>query len=265
VDVPASTPLGQGFVAVQVVDVDRGFLRSNLAFALLEGDPAAGIPSITSIDSVGLAATSSNPGFATDNVETVVKQGTKALVGGTGFDIVHGVAVDIFCACPGGKVGPFFLNPGNPGLTPGAISFSVPAPGTLNSPATGPGSFVVSNKGIAGNYAAKSNAVSVPIGAPISVLSVTQAGCMIKVNGTGFSKLTVINFFNLQGAVVVNLGGLGPGGAPKIPLTLVDDRRFAFSEPAGAVAGKAYEQALNPPFVPFTSSGTGPGGAFMLR
>jgi hypothetical protein len=67
---------------------------------------------------------------------------------------------------------------------------------------------VVSNKGIAGNYAAKSNAVSVPIGAPISVLSVTQAGCMIKVNGTGFSKLTVINFFNLQGAVVVNLGGL---------------------------------------------------------
>ena len=50
--------------------------------------------------------------------------------------------------------------------------------------------------------------------------SVTQAGTTITVNGSGFSTLTVINFFNAQGGGVVNLGGLKPGGTPKIPLTL---------------------------------------------
>ena len=43
--------------------------------------------------------------------------------------------------------------------------------------------------------------MSAPIGAQISVTSVTQVGSIITVNGTGFSTLTVINFFNKQGAV----------------------------------------------------------------
>ena len=68
-------PLGQGFVEVQVVNTDKGFLASNPVPALLQGSPAAGIPSITSINGVGLAATSSDPNFATNNVETVVVQG----------------------------------------------------------------------------------------------------------------------------------------------------------------------------------------------
>jgi len=70
VDVPASTTLGQGFVEVQVVNTDQGFTSSNLAPALLRGSASAGIPSITSINGVGLAATSSDPSFATNNVET---------------------------------------------------------------------------------------------------------------------------------------------------------------------------------------------------
>jgi hypothetical protein len=107
--------------------------------------------------------------------------------------------------------------------------------------------------------------VSVPIGAQISVKLVTQLGGIITVNGTGFSKLTVINLFNTQGATVENLGGLGAGGKPKIILTVASDTKFTFSRPAGAVAGPSYVQALNPPFVPFSSSGTAPGGAFPLK
>ena len=44
-------------------------------------------------------------------------------------------------------------------------------------------------------YAIKSAVVSVPLGARINVPSVTQSGTSITVNGTGFSTLTVINFF----------------------------------------------------------------------
>jgi hypothetical protein len=262
VNVPATTILGQGFVSVEVVNTDEGFVTSNPADALLEGDPAAGIPSITRINGVGLAGTSSDPSFATDNVETVVSQGTVVTIGGVGFDTVNGVAVDLFCACTGGKVGPFFVNPG-PALTATEIKFTLPAKGLLNSPTTGPGSFVVSNAGASKTYSEKSNAVSVPIGAKISVTSVGQIGTTITVHGSGFSTLTVINFFNKQGTKVVNLGGLA-GGVAKIPLTIVNDTVFKFTKPPGSVAAPAYVQALNPPFVPFTSSGNDPGGAFTL-
>jgi hypothetical protein len=265
VSVPATVTLGQGFVDVQVVNTDRGFLASNLKPALLQGSAAAGIPSITTINGIGLAATSSDPNFATNNVQTVVVQGKIVKLGGTGFDIVDGVAVDLYCACPGGKVGPFFLNPGNPGLTNTSISFLVPATG-LNAPATGPGSFVVSNAGPSRTYTKKSNAVSVPIGAKISVTSVSQLLNTITVNGTGFSKLTVINFFNAQsGGRVINLGGLTRSGAPKIPLTFVSSDRITFVKPTTAQPGPSYVQALNPPFVPFTSSGNDPGGSFTLK
>src|SRR4029077_1106136 len=72
VDVTADVPLGQGVVALQVVNADQGFAASNLVYALLQGAPAAGIPSLTAINGVGLAATSTIPSFAIDNVETVV-------------------------------------------------------------------------------------------------------------------------------------------------------------------------------------------------
>ena len=103
---------------------------------------------LMSINGAGLSPTSSDPNFATNNVDTVVPQGTVVKLGGTGFDTIYGVAIDLFCACPGGKVGPFFVNPGDPGLSPthGELS-RLPAAGLPNSPATGPGSFVVSNGG----------------------------------------------------------------------------------------------------------------------
>jgi len=248
-----------------VINTDRGYTVSNSAFALLQGAYSAGIPTINTINSTALAPSSNDPSYATNNVETVVPQGAMVTLGGSGFDTGNGVAVDLFCACAGGKVGPFLIAAGTPGLTSTRVSFMVPATGSANSPPNGPGSFVVSNAGAGNDYARKSNAVSVPIGEKISVASVTQSGSTVTVNGTGFSTLTVINFFNIQGGIAVNLGGRAAGGAPKIPLTFVNSSQFTFIKPAGALPGASYVQALNAPFVPYTCSGTGPGGQLVLQ
>jgi hypothetical protein len=264
IDVPDTVPLGQGVVAVEAINTDQDYAASNVVTTQLFGDNALGFPNLTGINGVELAATSTQPDFAVDNVETVVVQGSKVILNGNGFDTVNGVAVDLFCDCPGGKVGPFFLNPGDPGLAPDSITLTLPASGS-NAPVTGPGSFVVSNKGSDGTYQRKSNAVSVPIGAQVTVSGVSQTGCTVTVDGTGFSGLTVLNLFNQQAGGVVNLGGLAPspGGNPvRIPITLVSPTQLTFAVPAGLVSNPACVQALNPPFVPFTSSGTGPGGAF---
>ena len=264
IKVPATTSLGEGFVSMDVVNKDQTFVASNLVFGLLQGSAGAGIPTITGIDGMGLAPTSGNPNYATNNVETVVAQGSVVSLAGSGFDVTNGVAVDLFCACPKGKVGPFHLKPGDAGLRATSINLALPAAGQPNSPPDGPGSFVVINKGADGKFSKQSNAVSAPIGARISVTSVSQTGSIITVDGTEFSALTVINLFSLKGTKVVNLGGLA-GGAPVIPITLVDSTQFTFAVPAGAAAGPAYVQALNPPFVPFTSSGNDPAGAFTLH
>jgi hypothetical protein len=87
----------------------------------------------------------------------------------------------------------------------------------------------------------------------------------VTVEGTGFSTLTVINLFNTQVGKTVNLGGLSSHERPKIPLTLVNSTEFTFTVPADAVAGPAFIVAYNPPFVPFTSSGNDPCGAFTLK
>ena len=261
VNVPATTPLGQGFASVQVVNTDQSFHTSNSVGALLQGSAAAGIPSLTSINGFGLASSSSDPSVATNNVETLVRQDTTVNLGGNGFDTVNGAAVNVFCDCTGGKVGPFRVPPGTKGFTTTSLNFTLPADTT-----TGPGSFVVINKGADGKYSKKSNAVSAPIGQLITVTSVTQSGSTITVNGTGFSTVTVINFFNQQsGGNVVNLGGLNSKQAPNIPLHLVDSEEFTFTLPAKAEKGPAYVQALNPPFIAFTSSGSGPGGSFVIE
>ncbi len=168
--------------------------------------------------------------------------------------------VNVFCACPemGGKVTKF-LTPGNPGLKPDSITFTLPA-----TTPTGPGSVVVSNSA-GGSYGAKSQAVSVPLGARINVTKVTQSGSTVTVEGTGFSTLTVINLFNTQAGKTVNLGGLNSHDRPKIPLTLINSTGFTFTVPADAVAGPAFIEGFNPPFLPFTSSGNDPCGAFTLK
>jgi len=63
---------------------------------------------------------------------------------------------------------------------------------------------------------------------------------------------------------LVNLGGFGAQGQHRIPLTHHSSNRFQFSVPAGAVTGPAFLQAINPPYVRFSSSGADPDGAFTL-
>jgi hypothetical protein len=78
--------------------------------------------------------------------------------------------------------------------------------------------------------------------------------------------LTVINFFNTQSGAVLNLGGLKSDGTPVLPLLTVSSTQLTFViSSALAKPGPSYVQALNPPFVPFTSSGNDPGGAFTLK
>jgi len=106
--------------------------------------------------------------------------------------------------------------------------------------------------------------VAVAVGARVTVTNVTEQGQVVTVDGTGFSNLTVINLFNLQGNAVVNLGGLSANGSPKIPLQSVTPTSLTFALPSGAVSGAAFVQALNPPFVPFDAS-SGAGGAFTIN
>jgi hypothetical protein len=265
--VPTSkvTTLGQGVVSVVVINTDQGFTQSNTATAQLFGNDLDGFPNLTAINGVGLAATSTDPSFATDNVQAVVLPSHAVTLDGNGFDTTHGVAIDLFCDCPGGKLSTVFLNPGDAGLSATTLSFTLPSDAV-----TGPGSFVISNKGAKGDYAIKSNAVSVPIGAAVTVSSVTQSGCTVTVKGSGFAvtgaglpPFTVINLFNTEASVAVNLGGLGPGGTPKIPLDITGADQFTFSlTGTGALSGASYVQVLNPPFVPFTTSGDTSNGAF---
>jgi hypothetical protein len=250
--------LGNGFASVQVVNTDTAYLASNVVGALLFGDAAAGLPSITHLNGVGLAPADLTIGLA--HIDTVVAAGAVVSIDGTGFDetfwltangrIHTGPPVNLFTAA--GNVGP--LEP-LPGGTPTRIQVVVPA----DAP-SGPGTFQVVN---ASSWR-PSNAVAAVIGARPTISGVHVAGATVTVTGTGFSALAVINLFNLQGGGVVNLGGYGPDGVARVALSIADDTQLTFVRPAGAVAGPAFVEVLNPPFIPFASSGDDPDGAFTM-
>jgi hypothetical protein len=247
IDLPPTIALGNGFATAQVVNTDEGFLESNPQSQLLYGSAAWNIPSLFTIDDVPIAAP--DPSVPLAHVDTQVRAGATVTLGGNGFDAP---LVNLFTAA--GNVGPLAPLPGGGGAE---IEVVVPA-----SAPTGPGSFQIVNQPFEGNVA--SNAVSVVIGDLVSVSAVGQSGAGVTVDGTGFSSLTVINLFNDTGSGVANLGGLDPAGSARIPLTFVSDRRFTFVVPSGAAFGPAFVEALNPPFIPFSSSGTAPGGAFTI-
>jgi hypothetical protein len=256
--VPISVAQGEGVGSIQVVNTDEGHIGSNTLLTFIQGDPTLGLPSLTAINGTELSPTSIETGVALANVETVVAPGTTVTLSGSGFDTVNGVGINLFCTCPGGNAGPFYVPPGTPGLTADSVSFALPSGAA--APATGPGAFEVVNLG---NFYGSAG-VSVPIGARVSVSAVTQSGSTVTISGTGFSSLTVINLFNFQASGVVNLGGLDSSGNPNIALTLVNDTEMMFVLPADATAGPAYIQAINPPFIPFSSSGNDAGGAFTV-
>jgi hypothetical protein len=75
---------------------------------------------------------------------------------------------------------------------------------------------------------------------------------------------TIISFFNAKSGGVLHVGGLVNGTQSLIPFALVSSQQLSFQIPAGAVSGPAYIQLLNPPFIPFTSTGNTPNGAINI-
>lgn len=245
-DIPANLPLGQGFAAVMVVNTDEGYATSNVEDQLLYGDAADGLPTILTVNGTALSA--SSQAFPGAHVETVIAPGSTVTITGTGFD---SPLVNLFTDT--GNFGP--LTP-LAGWTATQLQVVIPA----GVPA-GPGTFQVVNA-VAGWL--QSNAVTTTLRSQITVTSVNVSGGTVEVVGDGFCGLTAINFFNLQGGVAVNLGGLLADGTPRIPLNVIDAQHFTFQLSGTEQAGAAYVQALNPPYTPFAASGTGPGGAFLI-
>jgi hypothetical protein len=243
--IPVNTNPGNGYASVLVVNTDQGYTVSNSQSQLLFAAAASGLPTITSLN--GVALSPADPSVPVANVSTVVVQGATLTVGGTDFS---NPVVALFSSNPSSAA----LEP-LPGGT--STQFQVVVPSDIP---TGPGAVLVLNRP---SFQA-SNAVSVPIGEQIRLDSVVQQGSTIVVNGAGFSTLTVINFFNLQGGVAVNLGGLTSGGVARISLDVISSHQLTFQIPAGAVSGPSYVQALNPPFIPFTSTGSSPNGAISI-
>jgi len=244
--VPSSLPLGSGFATLLVINTDQNYVQSNSQSQLLYGAASANIPTIRSINGVDLHAL--DPSVPLAYVETVVSPGSPVTITGTGF---NSPLVNIFTAT--GNIGPRAPQPGS---TSTFMQIVIPS-----TAPTGPGSFQVVNNPYTGNVL--SNAVSVPIGALLTITSISQSGNTVTVNGTGFSTVSVINLFNAQGGGAVNLGGLGASG-PNVPLNIVSPTQFTFTVPAGAVSGPSYIQVLNPPFIAYSSSGSDPDGAFNL-
>ena len=245
---PATIPLGQGYASVVVVNTDQNYVQSNPQGQLLRGAASANIPTILAIN--GVACRAPDPGTPIANVETAIVPGSTVTLDGTGF---NAALVSLFSATR--NHGPLTPLPGA-----SATTLRVIVPGDVP---TGPGAFQVVNSPYVGNVG--SNAVSVPLGARVSITAVTQSNATVFVDGTGFSSRSVVGLFNLQGASVVNLGGFNPDGSPRIPLSVTSSTRLSFTVPATAVPGPAYVQVLNPPFIAYSSSGSDPAGAFTLR
>jgi len=252
---PASPPndvlVGNGFASAFLVRSDLDYSVSNTQGVVLLGNPNLNpkVPSITGIGGTALSATSSQESIATANVEALITPNAQATIQGDGFvsPVINIFSASGNCA-PGGGIVPS-------ASTSTTITFTVPAGCPV-----GPGSVQVVNA--TGSFLA-SNAVSIPIGELVTVSGVEVNGATVTVNGTGFNSLTVINLFGSNGSTVINAGGLN-GSNPNIPLTIVDSHQFTFTRPGSLVAGSAFLQAINPPFIPFTNSGTGASGSFVL-
>jgi hypothetical protein len=242
-----SIGLGNGFATFLVVNTDQGYIQSNTQSALLYGTASQNIPTITALNGVPLRPM--DPTIPTANVETVITQGTTVTLTGTGFS---NTLVNLFTAA--GNKGP--LTP-LPGATSAQIQVVVPA----DTP-TGPGSFQGVNSPYTGNVL--SNAVSVPIGALVTISNISLTGDVVTVTGTGFCTLTVINLFAQTASGVQNLGGLNGSGTSLIPLTIDSSTQFHFTRPVAALVGAAYVMAINPPFIAYSSSGVGPTGGFLF-
>lgn len=253
-DVPVEMAVGNGFVSLRAVSVEDGSVveSSNVVGGMLSGAASAGFPQILAVGaSAGELGELGevSPGVPLNFVETALAPGASVKILGTGF---AGPVIDIFT--PQGRLG----DPITPQVDGDTLTFQIP-----EGAPEGPAALRVVNT--RDNTFLASNSVSIVLGAPIRIDSVTQLGDTVTVDGAGFSLATVINFFGSGNSGVENFGGLAPGGAARVPIDVESSSRFSFVLPAGVNPGRAYVQALNPPFIPFSSSGNSPSGAFVIQ
>ena len=249
--------------SVQIGSSNRGRIDAasrplNPVAAVPDASGSPAVPTITRIDGNPIAI---DRGDGTAASPAHIYPGIEVVLGGSGFDAIHGVEIDLACACPAGKLRPLFLSPGDPRLTSDEIVFDVPG-GAAGAQLAGPGTLIVRNRG---GHRKQGNPVTVTIGDRISVTAVTQSGSTIIVSGAGFTPQTIIKFRNSLDGRFVELGGLDPGGKANIPITYVGPNLLSFEVPDGAVAGPTYVEALNPPFAAYSSSKGAPGEEFYLR
>ena len=242
---PVSVALGNGFASLVAINTDQGYAASSPACVNLLGPTTGSPPSIGWIDDIPLEDPDCAVPFA--YIPVALPAGAPFTVSGDGFDQPR---ASLFTSA--GNLGPLDAAGG---WLEYLATFTTPA----NAP-IGPASVQVVSAPYTGNAA--SNAVLVAVGEAIGIDAVSVNGGIITVTGRGFSPDAVLNLFNAQGGSVVNLGGLTSGGAPLIPLTSVTPTSFQFQRPAGALAGKAFVEVLNPPFIPVTSTRNDPDGAF---
>ena len=243
--IPASINPGRGFVTVQIINTDEGFIKSNVVGAPLASAASLDLPTITQIDGADVQAPTQQVPLG--YVETSIQQDTGITVDGTGF---ANPIVNLFTS-----TGKLSIVP-EAGGTDTSFTMIVPAAAT-----TGPGALQVINRG-AGTPWPVSAAVSVSIGAEIDITGITVTDGRVYVTGSGFSPLTVINLFNRTPGGVVNLGGRDAGGNDRITLENLTGSSFDFPVPAGAASDRAYLTAINPPFITYSSTATDPDGAF---
>ena len=227
---------GLGYVALQLVQ--PGLAGTPIGLPLIAS--GSGAPSILGVDGTFLHDTSWDPSTAVANIDQVLVPGERVRVDGEAF---AEPVVNLFTwAGNCGPVVPSFH-------TATELSFTVPA-----GCAEGPGALQVVNTTDFGASAA----VTAAIGARIAVDDARLGGARVVVTGAGFSPRTVVNLFARgDGADIRNFGGIGTDG-PRLPLTLESSGRMSFELPVGLRPGRAYVQAINPPFIQTTSSGAGP-------
>jgi len=242
-NVPASLPLGFGYAVIAVVNTDQGYASSQYQSALLYGNAALNRPTILGVNGSGLHAPDGS--LAVVYVSTPIYPGTTVTLTGTGF---NGAGVNFYTSA--GNLGPPWPLPGS---TSTQLLLQMPA----NTP-LGLGAFEVVNKPFTGMVG--SQTIFVPVGNPPTISSISQNGSTITVNGTGFATGAAVNFFvHTTGGAVANFGGTS------LPVTVLSSVQLQFTVPAGTAPGMAFVQVINPPFIPFTSTGNDPHGGFVLH
>lgn len=242
-DVPANMSLGQGFAILAIVNIDQNYVGSEYQQAFLFGNATMNRPTILSINSTGLHAP--DGALPVVYVSTPIYPGSIVTLTGTGFNTA---GLNFFTSV--GNLGPLWPLPG---ATSTRVQVQIPA----NAP-IGLGAFEIVNSPYAGFVG--SQTVFVPIGDPPDIASVSQSGSTITVAGTNFANGAVVNFFNRRpNGSVMNLGG------PGLVATVLSPTQLRFQVPQNAVPGACFIQIVNPPFIPFTSSGSDPDGSFTLQ